>query len=145
MRLLTVARLLAVLAGPLLAGACASQDSSAPTLTSEEAQALQAQLREAVADFRKVLPLRIHEKGELVRMTTEDLGLTLDFRFEDVGSGGRANFADGVARNMMIGLGCASPKISDLLAKGVVVHYRFYDVEENLFFKHDLSQRDCTT
>jgi hypothetical protein len=145
MRARTAVCLLAVLAGPLLAGACASEDSSAPALTGAEAEALQAQLREAVADFHKVLPLRIHEKGELVGMTTEDLGLTLDFRFEDVGSDERANFADGVARNMMIGLGCASPKISDLLAKGVVVHYRFYDTEENLFFKHDLSQGDCTT
>lgn len=144
MRFLTVARLLVVLAGPLLAGACASE-SSAPALDSAEAQALQAQLREAVAAYRKILPLRIHEKGELVRMTTEDLDLTLDFRFEDVSSGGRASFADGAARNMMIGLGCASPKISDLLAKGVVVHYRFYDAKETLFFKHDLSHRDCTT
>lgn len=146
MRLCPLVRLSVVAAGLLMTGGCATDSDPAPD--SAAARALRAQLRETVVAYQKILPLRVHDKGELVQMTADDLVLTLVFRFEGQGwstSGADADAADRAARDMMVGLGCASPSISDFLAQGAVVRYRFQDADDTAFFQHDLSAADCTS
>ena len=162
------ARSAIALAALLLLATCtdtnrpAEPTASAPTATQSQAtrsqatrsqatrsqEGIKADLRNSVAAYRNVLPLRVSEDGELIAMKTYDLVLELTFRFVDknwTADPQTKQFATEMAKAVVNSVGCRNPAIATWLEQDVVVRYHFLDEHDTLFFEHDLKQEGCST